>query len=70
VTAVAPSADKLKAGQACGAVRLINYQPGNLHRALRKALPDGADVVIDPVGGDLAEPALRSLRPRWPRTAR
>ena len=25
-------------------------------------LPDGADVVVDPVGGDLAEPALRSLR--------
>jgi NADPH2:quinone reductase len=29
---------------------------------LRDALPDGADVVIDPVGGDLSEPALRSLR--------
>ena len=24
-------------------------------------LPDGADVVIDPVGGDLSEPALRAL---------
>jgi NADPH2:quinone reductase len=29
---------------------------------LREVLPDGADVVVDPVGGDLAEPALRSLR--------
>ena len=25
-------------------------------------MPDGADAVIDPVGGDLSEPALRSLR--------
>ena len=25
-------------------------------------LPDGADAVIDPVGGELSEPALRSLR--------
>jgi NADPH2:quinone reductase len=24
-------------------------------------LPEGADVVVDPVGGDLAEPALRTL---------
>jgi NADPH:quinone reductase len=26
------------------------------------AMPGGSDVVVDPVGGDLAEPALRSLR--------
>jgi NADPH:quinone reductase len=25
-------------------------------------LPEGADVVVDPVGGDLSEPALRALR--------
>ena len=30
-------------------------------QALREVLPGGADVVVDPVGGDLAEPALRSL---------
>jgi NADPH2:quinone reductase len=29
---------------------------------LRDVHADGMDVVIDPVGGDLAEPALRSLR--------
>lgn len=29
---------------------------------MRALLPDGADVVVDPVGGDLSEPALRSLR--------
>ncbi len=26
-------------------------------------LSDGADVVVDPVGGNLSEPALRALRP-------
>jgi NADPH2:quinone reductase len=29
---------------------------------LKEAFPDGVDVVVDPVGGDLAEPALRALR--------
>jgi NADPH2:quinone reductase len=32
-----------------------------LRQALRDALPEGADVVVDPVGGDVAEPALRAL---------
>lgn len=31
-------------------------------RALREAFPDGVDVVVDPVGGHLSEPALRGLR--------
>jgi NADPH:quinone reductase len=35
---------------------------GGLRQALRAAFPDGVDVVVDPVGGDLAEPALRALR--------
>jgi NADPH:quinone reductase len=61
VTAVASSPDKLEAARACGARRLIDHRAGDLRQALREALPDGADVVIDPVGGDLAEPALRSL---------
>ena len=45
-----------------GAKTLINHRSGDLRRALREALPEGADVVVDPVGGDLAEPALRALR--------
>jgi NADPH:quinone reductase len=62
VTAVASSAGKLEAAAGQGATRLINHRSGNLRQALREALPDGADVVVDPVGGDLAEPALRALR--------
>jgi NADPH2:quinone reductase len=45
-----------------GATHLVNHRDGDLRTALRAALPEGSDVVIDPVGGDLAEPALRSLR--------
>ncbi len=61
VTAVASSAEKLEAAKACGAVRLINHRDGDLRQALRDALPGGADVVVDPVGGDLSEPALRAV---------
>ncbi len=61
VTAVASSDEKLEAAHACGATRLINHRAGDLRQALREALPNGADVVVDPVGGDLAEPALRAV---------
>jgi NADPH2:quinone reductase len=61
VTAVASSDEKLEAARACGATRLINHRAGDLRQALRDALPNGAEVVVDPVGGDLAEPALRSV---------
>jgi NADPH:quinone reductase len=62
VTAVASSAGKLEVAAEYGAARLICHRPGDLRQALREALPDGADVVVDPVGGDLAEPALRAMR--------
>lgn len=61
VTAVASTDQKLEAARACGATRLINHRAGDLRQALRDALPNGADVVVDPVGGDLAEPALRAV---------
>jgi len=62
VTAVASSAEKLEAAEAEGAVVLIDHRAGDLRQALRDHHPNGTDVVVDPVGGDLAEPALRSLR--------
>ena len=61
VTAVASSEEKLEAARACGATRLVNHRAGDLRQALRDALPNGADVVVDPVGGELAEPALRAV---------
>ena len=62
VTAIASSPEKLEVAQSHGAGTLINHRSGDLRQALREAHPDGVDIVVDPVGGDLAEPALRALR--------
>lgn len=63
VTAVASSPAKLRAAVDAGARRVIDRTTvPDLRQALRTELPDGADVVLDPVGGDLSEPALRTLR--------
>jgi NADPH:quinone reductase len=62
VTAVASSAEKLEAAGAQGAEHLVDHRSVELRPALRELLPDGADVVVDPVGGALSEPALRALR--------
>jgi NADPH2:quinone reductase len=62
VTAVASSVEKLDAAARYGATSLIDHTSGDLRAALRDALPDGANAVVDPVGGNLSEPALRALR--------
>ena len=62
VTAVASSTAKLDAAASYGATHLVDHRSTDLRGALREALPEGADVVVDPVGGALAEPALRALR--------
>lgn len=62
VTAVASSPEKLAVAQAFGATRLIDHAAGDLRAELKAAIPTGADVVVDPVGGALSEAALRSLR--------
>jgi NADPH2:quinone reductase len=61
VTAVASSAEKLDVAASYGAKHVINYKTSDLRAALKEAVPGGADAVIDPVGGELSEPALRSL---------
>jgi NADPH2:quinone reductase len=62
VTAVASSPEKLDVAASHGASTLIDYRSRDLRSALREAHPGGVDVVVDPVGGDVAEPALRALR--------
>ncbi len=62
VTAVASSPAKLEVAATYGAGNLIDHRSRPLREALREVLPNGADVVVDPVGGDLSEPALRALR--------
>lgn len=62
VTAVASSHEKLNAAIRYGAHHAIDHRETSLRDALREVIPAGADAVLDPVGGGLSEPALRSLR--------
>ncbi len=70
VVAAVSSEEKAAAARAAGADDVVVYPHGPLDKAASKALaeafkaavgPKGADVVFDPVGGDYAEPALRSV---------
>lgn len=62
VIAAASTDDKCALCARIGADATINYSRENLRDAL-KALTDGKgpDVIYDPVGGDFAEPAFRSI---------
>ncbi len=62
VIAAASSDEKCALCKSIGADASINYSTENLRDAL-KALTDGKgpDVIYDPVGGDLTEPAFRSI---------
>lgn len=61
VIAAASSDEKLQFAKQAGADELVNYASGSLKESV-KALTDGkgVDVVYDPVGGELAEQALRA----------
>jgi len=62
VIAAASSADKLVACAQKGANHLINYSEENLRARIKEITHDkGVDVVYDPIGGDLAIEALRSM---------
>ncbi|MEO7936532.1 MAG: NADPH:quinone oxidoreductase family protein [Dokdonella sp.] len=62
VIAAASSKEKRDAALALGADEIIDYSSENLRERI-KTLTDGkgVDIVYDPVGGDFAEPALRSV---------
>ena len=62
VIAAASSDEKCKLCKSLGADDTINYSTTNLREAI-KALTNGKgpDVIYDPVGGDFAEPAFRSI---------
>ncbi len=62
VIAAASTDEKCELCKSIGADATINYSRDNLRDAL-KALTDGKgpDVIYDPVGGDYAEPAFRSI---------
>lgn len=62
VIAAASSADKLAVAKAAGADELLNYAECNLKDEVKKLTKgQGVDVCYDPVGGEQAELALRSM---------
>jgi NADPH:quinone reductase-like Zn-dependent oxidoreductase len=70
VVAAVSSEEKAQATRDAGADEALVYPTGPFDRDGQKALsqqfkeavgPGGADVIFDPVGGDYAEPALRSI---------
>ena len=62
VIAAASTDEKCALCKKIGADETINYATTNLRDALKELTGGkGPDVIYDPVGGDLAEPALRSI---------
>ncbi|KQP80999.1 NADPH:quinone oxidoreductase family protein [Methylobacterium sp. Leaf117] len=62
VIACASSPEKLAVAEAHGATMGLDYVADNLREGLRRLTEgEGVDVIYDPIGGDYAEPALRSL---------
>jgi NADPH2:quinone reductase len=62
VIAAASSDDKCEFCRTLGADAVINYGRDDLRNAVKTATDGkGADVIYDPVGGTLAEPAFRSI---------
>lgn len=62
VIAAASSDEKLELCKQLGADEVINYSEGSLRDQLKELTGGrGVDVIYDPVGGDYAEPALRSM---------
>jgi NADPH2:quinone reductase len=62
VIAAASTDEKCALCTSIGADATINYSQGNLRDAIKAATDGkGPDVIYDPVGGDFAEPAFRSI---------
>jgi len=62
VIGVASTEDKREAAREAGAEETIDSATEDIKIRAREISGGGVDVVVDPVGGDLAEPALRALR--------
>lgn len=61
VLAAASSPEKLAVCAQRGAAATVDYDREDLKQRIREITGDGAQAVLDPVGGPYAEPALRSL---------
>lgn len=61
VLAAASSPEKLEVCRQRGAEATVDYDREDLKTRIRELTGDSARAVLDPVGGDYAEPALRAL---------
>jgi NADPH2:quinone reductase len=62
VVAAASSADKLEVARNAGADEFINYTETSLKDEIKRLTNgNGADVIFDPVGGDLFDQAVRAI---------
>ncbi len=61
VLAAASADEKLEICKSKAADFGINYSTHNLKESIKKITPGGVDVIYDPIGGTLAENALRSI---------
>lgn len=61
VIACASSPEKLALAREHGAQEGLDYAADDLRAGLRRLAPNGLDALYDTVGGELAEPALRSM---------
>lgn len=61
VIACASSPEKLALARQHGAQEGLDYAADELRAGLRRLAPEGVAVLYDTVGGELAEPALRSM---------
>jgi NADPH2:quinone reductase len=61
VLAAASGPDKLQLCAQRGAAAIVDYDREDLKTRIRESTGDAARVVLDPVGGPYAEPALRAL---------
>jgi NADPH:quinone reductase len=64
VLAAAAGKDRLAVCEERGADAIVDYRTEDLKVRIKELTDGGADVVIDPVGGPYAEPALRAMRRR------
>lgn len=61
VIAAASSDEKLQLAKDNGADACINYTDNNMKDAIRQHTNGGADVIYDPVGGDLFDASVRAM---------
>ena len=63
VIATAASAVKRDAARAHGADHVIDYTQGELRDQVKAITGSGADVIFDPIGGDVFDASLRAINP-------